>query len=56
MTRPFFSRDRITHFELFNHHADIAISLMKERFRAGHAIDFQVLFFPFQLNYTHLTC
>ncbi|KAF9025789.1 cytochrome P450 monooxygenase pc-3 [Hymenopellis radicata] len=47
MTRPFFSRDRITHFELFDHHANIAISLMKERFRAGHAIDFQDLMLRF---------
>ncbi|KAF8917383.1 cytochrome P450 monooxygenase pc-2 [Mucidula mucida] len=50
MTRPFFSRDRITHFELFNHHADIAISLMKERFRAGHAIDFQDLILRFTVD------
>lgn len=44
MTRPFFSRDKITHFDIFDRHADSAISLMKTRFRAGYAVDFQVCF------------
>jgi hypothetical protein len=42
MTRPFFTHDRIGHFEIFDRHADHAIGLAKERFRAGLAIDFQV--------------
>ncbi|KAI0332394.1 cytochrome P450 monooxygenase pc-2 [Cubamyces sp. BRFM 1775] len=37
MTRPYFSRDRISHFALFDVHADTAIRKMKERLRAGHA-------------------
>ncbi|OBZ78435.1 hypothetical protein A0H81_02009 [Grifola frondosa] len=32
MTRPFFTRKRISHFEIFDRHADHAISKMKERF------------------------
>ncbi len=58
MTRPFFTRDRISHFELFERHAgtkhypppsmltpfpvDHAIAKIKERHRDGYAIDFQV--------------
>ena len=42
MTRPFFSRDRISDFDNFDRHADLAINKTKERLRAGHAIDFQV--------------
>jgi len=42
MTRPFFSRDRISDFDTFERHADFAIKKMKERLRAGYAIDFQV--------------
>lgn len=42
MSRPFFSRDRVSHFDLFDRHATEAMRLMKERFREGYAIDFQV--------------
>jgi hypothetical protein len=42
MTRPFFSKERISHFEIFGRHADEAINLMKSRLRTGHSIDFQV--------------
>jgi hypothetical protein len=42
MTRPFFSRDRISHFELFDRHAEEALDKMKFRLRAGYAVDFQV--------------
>ena len=45
MTRPFFSRDRITDFDNFERHADDVIEQMKDRLRAGHAIDFQVNLF-----------
>ncbi|PIL36941.1 cytochrome P450 [Ganoderma sinense ZZ0214-1] len=33
MTRPYFSRDRIAHFEMFDRHADVAIKAMRERFQ-----------------------
>lgn len=42
MTRPFFSRDRVSDFYTFERHADLAIKHMKERFRAGYSVDFQV--------------
>lgn len=43
MTRPFFSRDRISAFDNFERHAELVIQHMKDRFRAGYAIDFQVI-------------
>ncbi|OBZ76028.1 hypothetical protein A0H81_03501 [Grifola frondosa] len=50
MTRPFFTRERISHFELFDRHADHAISKMKERFQAGIAVDFQDLITRFTFD------
>lgn len=41
MTRPFFSRDRISHFSTFGKNADRAIQIMKKRSAEGYAIDFQ---------------
>lgn len=41
MTRPFFSKERITDFENFDRHATAAIALAKDRLRAGFPIDFQ---------------
>lgn len=43
MTRPFFSRDRISDFEIFDRHADLVISKLKERFDRGIAVDVQDL-------------
>ncbi|KAF8523080.1 cytochrome P450 monooxygenase pc-3 [Hysterangium stoloniferum] len=42
MTRPFFARDRVTDFELFNNHAEIAVAKLSARFAEDEAIDFQV--------------
>lgn len=50
MTRPFFSRDRISHFDLFDRHAEIVIQKMRERSRQGLAIDFQDLMGRFTLD------
>ncbi|KAI0637982.1 cytochrome P450 monooxygenase pc-2 [Trametes polyzona] len=50
MTRPFFSRDRISHFELFDAHAAIAMERMKERLRTGYPIDFQDVVLRFTLD------
>lgn len=50
MTRPFFSRDRISHFQLFERHADYAIALMKQRLRQGYALDVQDVFSRFTLD------
>jgi hypothetical protein len=42
MTRPFFSKDRISHFDNFDRHADDALGQLKARLREGHPVDFQV--------------
>ncbi|TBU49015.1 cytochrome P450 [Dichomitus squalens] len=50
MTRPYFTKDRISHFDMFDRHADLAIRKMKERFRDGRALDFQELVSRFTLD------
>lgn len=50
MTRPFFSKERITDFENFDRHATAAIALAKDRLRAGFPIDFQDLVSRFTLD------
>ena len=42
ITRPFFTRDRISHFNIFDRHAEYAITQIKSRLRAGYPVDFQV--------------
>lgn len=42
MTRPFFTRDRISDFDIFEDHADRALKLAKDRLAEGHAVDIQV--------------
>lgn len=42
MARPFFNIDRISHFDIFDRHAETTIAVMKDRFRVGLAVDFQV--------------
>ena len=42
MTRPFFSRERVTDMEIFQRHADEAIFRIKERCQTGEPIEFQV--------------
>ncbi|OCH92180.1 cytochrome P450 [Obba rivulosa] len=50
MTRPFFTRERIGHFEMFDRHTNKALQMIKERFRAGHPLDFQDLVSRFTLD------
>ncbi|KAJ7095943.1 cytochrome P450 [Mycena belliarum] len=50
MTRPFFSRDRISHFEIFDRHADVFIQLLKTRMSTGYAVDFQDLVGRFTMD------
>ncbi|KAK7049282.1 hypothetical protein VNI00_005883 [Paramarasmius palmivorus] len=50
MTRPFFTRDRISHFDIFDRHAESAVAQMKKRLRAGYPIDFQDLMGRFTLD------
>ena len=46
MTRPFFSKERISHFDIFESHADDAIQQTKDRVDAGFAVDFQASLSP----------
>ncbi|KAF8510916.1 cytochrome P450 [Gautieria morchelliformis] len=50
MTRPFFGRERVTDFELFNQHADMVIQKLEERFAQGEAVDFQDIMSRFTLD------
>ena len=50
MTRPFFSRERISDFEIFNRHADQMVIKMKERFGQGIALDVQDALSRFTLD------
>ena len=46
MARPFFNIDKISHFDIFDRHAETTIALMKERLRVDLAVDFQVFALP----------
>ncbi|KAI0703354.1 cytochrome P450 [Cerioporus squamosus] len=50
MTRPFFSKDRISHFDMFDRHAADALQQMKNRLRDGYAVDWQDLVSRFTLD------
>nr|AAX49400.1 cytochrome P450 monooxygenase pc-2 [Phanerodontia chrysosporium] len=50
MTRPFFTRERISHFDLFDRHADATMAKMKARLAEGFAVDFQDLISRFTLD------
>ncbi|KAI8995693.1 cytochrome P450 [Trametes punicea] len=41
LTRPFFNRDRITHFDIFDRHAECALDKMVARLREGVPVDWQ---------------
>ncbi|KAF9475881.1 cytochrome P450 [Pholiota conissans] len=50
MTRPFFTKDRISHFDTFDSHAENALSQAKARLQDGYPIDFQDLVSRFTLD------
>ncbi|KAF9488012.1 cytochrome P450 monooxygenase pc-2 [Pleurotus eryngii] len=50
MTRPFFSKDRISDFDVFGRHADDALTQTKARLAAGYPIDFQDMVSRFTLD------
>jgi cytochrome P450 len=50
MTRPFFTRERISHFEMFDSNSDRALKLGKARLREGYPIDIQDLAARFTLD------
>ncbi|KAJ6608854.1 cytochrome P450 [Mycena sp. CBHHK59/15] len=43
MTRPYFTRDRVQHFEIFDRHAERAISLVRGRMKEGTLSTFKRL-------------
>jgi len=50
MSRRFFAKDKISHFDNFDRHADLAISKLRGRFREGVAVDIQDLFCRFTMD------
>jgi hypothetical protein len=50
ITRPFFSRERISDFQIFDRHAQSALTLLHSRLREGHPVDFQDLVSRFTLD------
>jgi len=42
ITRPYFSKERISDFDIFSKYADKVIGLMKSRVQDGFPVDFQV--------------
>ncbi|KAJ7039630.1 hypothetical protein C8F04DRAFT_949546, partial [Mycena alexandri] len=37
MSRPYFARDRVRHFEIFDRHAEKIITLIKTRLKEGYS-------------------
>ncbi|KAI6003547.1 cytochrome P450 [Pisolithus orientalis] len=50
MTRPFFSKDRISHFDIFEKHAEDALNQAKARLQEGYPVDFQDMIYRFTLD------
>ncbi|KAF9074680.1 cytochrome P450 [Rhodocollybia butyracea] len=50
MTLPFFSRNRISDFDIFEHHTEDTISIIKTRLAQGYPIEFQSLIGRFTLD------
>jgi len=50
ITRPFFSKERISDFDVFDRHAEEAIKQAKDRLAQGYPIDFQDLVSRFTLD------
>jgi len=50
MTRPFFTRDRISDFEIFEKHANDALGQLKTRLKQGYPVDFQDMISRFTMD------
>ncbi|KAF9007213.1 CYP63 cytochrome P450 monooxygenase-like protein [Cyathus striatus] len=50
ISRPFFSRDRISHFNIFDKHVDAVVGHARRRMNEGYALDFQDLMSRFTLD------
>jgi hypothetical protein len=53
MSRPFFTREKISHFDTFDRHAEDIIDQIRERLREGIAVDVQVRFYLVRLLISH---
>jgi len=42
MSRPFFAKEKIQHFQIFDRHANDAVGQIRDRLREGVPIDIQV--------------
>lgn len=42
MTRPFFTRERISDFEIYDRNADLSLQEARKRLSEGYSFDFQV--------------
>ena len=50
MSRQFFTKDKISHFDNFDRHADLVLWKLRDRLREGVAVDAQDLFYRFTLD------
>ncbi|KAL1747400.1 cytochrome P450 [Schizophyllum fasciatum] len=50
MTRPFFNKEKIAHFDIFDRHADDLLRKVKARLAEGFPIDFQDMIARFTLD------
>ena len=50
MSRQFFTKDKISYFDNFDRHADLALSKLRDRLREGVAVDVQDLFCRFTMD------
>lgn len=50
MTRPFFSKERISDFESFDRHAHATVALISKRLQEGFAVDVQDAFARFTMD------
>ncbi|KAG8923937.1 hypothetical protein FRC01_012147 [Tulasnella sp. 417] len=50
MTRPFFTRDRITDFDIFDRHCEVTLDKINERCCTGQPIDFQDIVSRFTMD------
>ena len=51
MTRPFFSKERVSDYDIFDRHAETVIKAMKKRVEDGYPVEFQVsMFYVFKFT------
>ncbi|KAF8654872.1 hypothetical protein AX16_003333 [Volvariella volvacea WC 439] len=50
ISRPFFTKDRIQHYDIFDRHAEEALNQMRARLKEGYPVDFQELVSRFTLD------